>query len=699
MNKIDISIKKLNGLVLEHASNSAVPIKSNLLTCSLNVEMMRLGFIMSKDLMETFATLESKVQQSTAKKVISCLKKLKGDDVTYVPMYPNFPEQVMNMSHFELYMNAFLHYWSDGKWSPETAKLPRKFELEDTKFKHIKMLNEDQFSNLFTTLLSSNDSLSREDKSVIDWYLFNHDDLRYPEEIPYKETLCIIAVDLLNKNESISDMVKTSTDLLRVITHLNEGDISLTENTKFKSLPRSKRKYFTMLLENIITEEDIQRHRNKWVRLFHNLHVGEYSNKVRLIADKIRSNKKLETTAGKVQALMNNSKFVEASKLLMTRPGEFARRLDHLLRESNGNSMTIIDNFHKVHSNISTRVLMQLVGHFKSRNNIVNRVIFPKGNTQKAVMIDTNKIRIPEKEIRYLLDGIESTLLDRFSKLKPLGNVFIDERLKKCPLPAQQRSSSTGLNVVARGTRLPIDNDKNTLRFFIHWIGIDIDLSATLHNDDFSMIEHISYTNLKSTEYQSVHSGDIIRAPGPKGASEFIDITMDKAFEYGVRYIVMNVLVFNGPNFSEHEKCYAGWMTRSKPKSNEMFDPKTVESKIDLQANSKNAIPVIFDLKTREAIWCDLITPSHIQWQEESSFDRKNRLHGNNVQNNKASIEDVLKSIISLDNKSTLHDLLTLHALARGNIVDVPNDADVLFGIEGDVTPRDVNIINSEFLV
>lgn len=177
------------------------------------------------------------------------------------------------------------------------------------------------------------------------------------------------------------------------------------------------------------------------------------------------------------------------------------------------------------------------------------------------------------------------------------------------------------------------------------------------------------------------------------GASEFIDITMDKAHnhDHGIHYVVMNVLVFAGPTFKEHKKCYAGWMTRSAPGSNEIYDPKTVVSKIDLQSESRNAIPVVFDLKEREAIWCDLGTKKNIDWSE--------RLVGNNVEANRASIIDVLRSIISLDNKPTLYDLLSLHGTARGALVEKKKGADIKFGLEGDVTPKDINVINSEYLV
>jgi len=684
--KTEICLKKLNSLVIE---NKKYADPNRHLACSLNAEFMRLGFVMSDKLMNSIGSLSEDEIKFLATDAINVLKEMKGADVNYTPMYPNFPKQVMEMEEVELYMNAILHYWTCGEWKPEYYKLPRDFELESHKLKRIDRVTEDEYKDVFTKLVSSNDSLSVYDKEIVEWFLnyYYLKDLTFPDTIPYKETMCIVAVNVLKLGKDITSLVKTSTDLLRIITYMSNGDISLSSNTKFKSLPRAQRKYFVKLLEKVISEEDIQRHRNKWGKLFHNLHVGEYSQKVYDIAKKVRENKKLYSINSVIHQLINDCQYIEVAKLLKKRPGDFARRLDHLLRNSEY-SEAITKHFLEVAPKVSTRVLMQLIGHFNNRNTYENRVVFPKGNTQKAILIDSIKEEIDIDVLHDLIIGIEKVLVERFAELKSFGTTWIDERLKGCPLPTQQRSASDGADVVARGTRLPIDGDMDTLRLFIYWIGQDIDLSATFHDENFKMLDTVAYTNLKSDKFNAYHSGDITSAPN--GAAEFIDIDMKKSFENGARYIAMNVLVYSGPTFEEHKKVYAGWMTRSKPNSNEIFDPKTVISKVDLVQKSSNVISVIFDLKTREAIWVDLTT-------------KRNQMYsgyrvGNNVEANRASIQDVLKSITSLDNKPTLYDLFRLHQLARGVVVPEKEMANTVFDLEDGIGPRDINTINSEYL-
>ncbi len=690
ISKIYITIRKLSGIIIE---SKQCKTQNTILASSLNKEMIRLGFTMSESLFNRILHLSKSNIRKLHEKVMPVLRYIKGADVDYVPLFPNFPDDILTSLQANAHAGTMLGYWQTN-----IAPEPRSFGLEIPKFYQLELITPEDFKGLFATLLSSNDSLSQEDNDIVKWYINNIEHLEI-DAIPYKETMCIVAGMLIEKGESIIQIVHTATDVLRIATYLSGGDISLASNTKFKSLPRKLRRELVEVLNSVIAEEDIKRHKNKWKRLFHNLHVGKYAApKLFQIVRKVRNNYPLYSVMGEAQRLIDNNKLTEVSELLTKRPGEFARRLDHLLRIANCiEEEDIIDNFIQCIDKISTRVLMQLHGHFNNRNENSKRVVFPKGNIQKAIMINPIEFDLHEIIINQILSGIDDELTKRFSLLEPLGNTYIDSRLIKCPLPSQQRSSSIGFDIVARGTHLPFGN-KNTLRFFIYWIGRDIDLSATFHDVNFIEQSHVSYTKLQNG--YAVHSGDVTNAPD--GASEFIDIDIHDALSRDIRYVVMNVLVYSGENFSDHKKCYAGWMTRSLPQSNEIYEPRTVENKIDITTNTKNIIPMVFDLESREMIWCDII-PS-----------RRRKKIPNNVENNQASIEQVLQSIISLNGRPTLYNLMLIHAQARGVVINDDNEIikdmnpkdmvesdviDTVFSLNYGITPRDINLINSEYLV
>lgn len=681
----------MDALVLNLDANSQLSKEhkrvNQTLVLTLNAEMMRLGYVMSEALFAAAQLQKHDELVRLCNEVISVLKNIKGDDVVYRPMYPNFPVQVIEADLVELYLNAMMHYWSFGEWKPAYEKLPRQFNLEFVKYRQLELASEKEFNNVFTTLLKSNDSLSEEDKSIVEWFIeFREDsDLNYPEIVPFNETKCVVAAMLLKQKKEFSQLINTTSDVLRVVTYLSSGDISLAANTKFISLPRSTRRVLVKALEKVISEEDVGRHRRKWVKLFHNLHVGDYSKKVYDIASKARNNKSLESFYGHIERYLENKDIDSLVKLLVTRPGEFGRRIDKVLRIASADKQQfIVEKFSSVVDQIPTRNLSQLLGHLNYRNMANDkRVIFPKGAVQKAVVIDSIDEHLSEPVKQSLIIVVQKSLIERFAQLDSLGKVWIDPELMDCPLPSQQRSASEGLFNVARGTRLPI-GDKDTLRFFIYWKGQDIDLSASFHDADFNLIEQVSYTNLKSEGFKAYHSGDITSAR--KGACEFIDVTMGAAVKRGARYLAMNVLVFSGPTFAEHESCYAGWMTRSAPKSNEIFNPATVEQKIDVKANCKNIIPIMFDLVTKKAIWVDMPTSRRTRWG------------GNNVESNAASIEEKLEVIVHSKNKLSLYELFELHALGRGELINSAEEADTIFSIEQGITPFHINEINAEYL-
>lgn len=684
--KQKIAFKYRSAFVIEDNNNAAV----RGIATTVAAEMLSLGFVPSEQLLNALSrtTLDGD-SVSEIETMINVLKAAKGADVEYVPMYPNFPDQVMDASEVELYFNAILHYLTDGEILPTYDVLPRDIFNENVKYVTVDVINNAEFKNIFASIVSSRDSISASDKDAVEWMINNVSGLPSPKEIPFKENLCFVASLFVQQGKDITPLVSTATDVLRIATAMSGGDISLAENTKFRSLRRKERKMLTLALESVINEEDINRHRNKWIRLFHILHVGDFSQKVYDIASLVRNNEKIETFNGKVEKAIKGGDINTATRLLQTRPGVFARKLDHILRVCGIAKGDVIASFLDVVGKVPTRNLLQLLGHIKGRSeDVSHRVAFPKGSFAHAVTLKNTIDGLGRGNVKGIALGITRELSSRFEKLSPLGKVYIDPNLKSCPVPTQMRSASEGLFQVSRGTRLPFGDDKNTLRFFIYWVGRDIDLSATLHNEKFETIEQISYTNLRSRGYQACHSGDITNAP--RGASEFIDITIDGAVERGARYVAMNVYVFVGPSFGEHKKCYAGWMTREKPNSGEIYDPKTVQQKIDLTSASRACVPVIFDLVERKAIWADINTRSI------------NYSYGNinSVETNSASVTEKVQAIVNLNNKVSLYELFALHAMARGTIVDTIEEADIVYSAsEGDVTPYNVTLINSEYVV
>ena len=105
---------------------------------------------------------------------------------------------------------------------------------------------------------------------------------------------------------------------------------------------------------------------------------------------------------------MRSGDVAGALRTLMTRPGELARRLDHLLRRDPAQTANTLDTFRAIASGVSTPVLLQVLGHFDHRSIAQPvRPVFPKGNAAKVIASQDSALQL--RYLQTLSDiGVES---------------------------------------------------------------------------------------------------------------------------------------------------------------------------------------------------------------------------------------------------------------------------------------------------
>jgi hypothetical protein len=664
-----------------------------------NVES--LGFTFSQALMKALSTLSVEELDCFSKQLVHQLKLLVGANVVYKPMYPGFPEQVMQAEEAELYVNAILHYITGIRLDQTTADRP--LFLERVELKVIDLGSKKDFYRMVRNMFQAKSSVSQADKDDMEWIIAMEDDLSavLPDEIPLKENVGFVVAMLLRYEKAdakqIRPYVKTATDVLRLAAALSDGDVSLAANTRFRKFKRAERRLLLALLEQcggIV--EDMLRYKERWIRLGEILHPAEYKNryaKCREAFDILRNNLPFETFGSRVELALRWKNTALAAEVLAERPGEYARRLDHLVR-THKEPKQVVEQFRGLVSGVSTPVVLQVMTHFSRRNEKREwRTFFPKGNVAKAVAIPNTLPAVKSGICMAIVNACRESLLDRFAAMPSLGKVYIDKRLKDHIVPFSQRSASKALRTIVRGSRLAMpQSDNDTIRFFLWWKEgevngnptgrVDIDLSAIMYDDQWRYMEHISYTNLRSAKYKAAHSGDIVSAP--EGACEFIDMDIPSAVRYGARYIVLSLNSFTSQPYCDLPECYAGWMMRKSPGSGEVFEPAAVVDKVDLAADTQIAIPVILDLSDRNVIWCDLALTRH-------------PAYNNNVEGNQTGLSLMGQAMESMV-KPNLYDLFMLHALARGELVESAGEADTVFSLEAGITPFDISTIMAEYI-
>ena len=700
MNRNSILLRRKNKVIVPRG-DSTLP---DTYAATIDKNLEGLGYTLSPEVVEALKTLGPEEAAGFYGEVLEALKELRGV-ADYRPMYPNFPRQVMEAGRAELYLNALMHYltaWlsdlsgeEEGRrvWLPTYTKEERGLLDEEVGLTVIGLGTEEELREVFTRVVSSNASISETDKAELKWFVENYG-LTPPDAIPNKEVLAFVG-GLMPDNPGLRKHVRTVTDVLRVAVSMSDGDVSLAESVKFRRFSRKERRALLSLLENCCNlAEDMLRWKGRWIRLGERLHPGEFRKPYPRAAaafDLMRNDAPILTFNSQVERAVRGRDLRGAIDLLRNRPGEFARRLDHLLRMSPGRE--VVSAFGEVAHEVSTPVLLQTATHFRHRNEARDlRVFFPKGSPAKVTAVDYDLPAIPREACGAVVKICEGILADRFSRLPPLGRVFVDERLKDYLIPFSQRSANRSLRTLVRGSKVPLPDGGHTVRFFLWWKEgevegkqtgrVDIDLSAVLYDGRWRYIEHISYTNLRSARYRACHSGDVTSAPG--GACEFIDVDIPSVLAYGGRYVVMSVNSFTRQKFINLPECRAGWMMRKEPNSGEVFEPATVQDRVDVASDTTICIPVVLDLTERKAVWADLGL-------------KRNPSYVNSVEGNSSQMTLLGKALTEVV-KPDLYSLFRLHAEARGRLVEAEAEADTIFSPERGITPFELERIASEFL-
>lgn len=656
-------------------------------------ETEQLGFVLSEALAERLLTLSPEQLARVLRDLRRHLAPMTGAHREHRPLFPDFPAGSLALDEAQLYQRAVLHYLTLQRLRLQDPSLPAPL-LHHRQPLEIDLGTQEEFERLCTRLAASRTSLSADDKADLQWFVRQYRDKvldLLPEEIPFKENLALIAAWLLRfvpgerAERFVDQRIGTATDVLRLAVALCDGDVSLAEPCRFKGFKRRERRRLLALLEACgDPTEDMRRWPERWKRLGEGLHPGDYRSqcpRTWQAFQVLREGLPFSGFNGQVERDLETGRVEAASQRLATRPGEMARRLDHLLRTS-PQPDAVLKQFAEVAQQVATPVLLQALAQFEHRGQAPLRTFFPKGDAARAWTLPDRRAPIAPEHLADAIALIRATLVARFASRPPLGRCYLAPELADRVVPLAQRSASRSLRTLVRGSRMPLPESRY-IRLFLWWTNghsrTDIDLSTAFFDGDFVYRDLVAYYNLRG--YGGHHSGDIVDAP--QGAAEFIDLDLQLLRDKGLRFVVPCVNSYTNQPYCDLPECFAGWMARSDVDSGEAFEARTVEDRLDLSANQQTCLPFIIDLEQRCILWTDIGLGGYPRW--------------NNVANNLSGISLMLRAMTSLA-APDLHTLFALHAEARGSRVDRPEQADTLFGLREGITPFDTDRIRAEFL-
>lgn len=616
----------------------------------------------------------------------------------YRPFYPDFPVQVRSASEAALLVNAALHYLGDVvgvRILPDYRPSPRKpLPGDDSALTELGLATAQDLERIVADLAAQATPFSAQDRADLT-ALRDFGPGRAPR-VAVKENLAVLTVTFPDLDFSAS--YRTVTDVLRLAVAMAGGDVSLAEPCRFPSFSRAQRRRLLGLLDAVgqvqdsrDSAEEMARRCERWKRLARHLRPGDYARRFPRAAALLHQVASGDAEAGftsRLEEALARRDVEGALRLLTTRPGVFARRLNHLLRlcVDEAARERVVAEFARVAPEVSLPVLVRLWEYFSSPgpDALPWRVVAIKAamGTKTTLIPSTRR---PGPADAAVVHAVEEALRQR----RRLGRIAVDQGMYEgYTAPVGLRSASPGMRTAGRGTRLPLPEGE-TIRFFLHWrdlpeappeapgpagpaatadrdTRVDLDLSAFFVSEDFTRTEQIAYYNLRSTA--AVHSGDLTSAPD--GAAEFIDVTLAEALRQGWCYVVMTVHSFSHQQLSEVPECWAGAMARgADPQSGEVFEASTVMQRLDLISPTFNATPFVIDLAERHLIWWDL--PVGVGEHQVANLDRSS----NRVL---AHLLDLLKG-----RRMPLAHLLELLA---DDVVEDPDEAQLVFG-EGGILP------------
>jgi hypothetical protein len=687
-----------------HFAGGIEPLTPSVQVLGLNTEIAAFGYTFDHTLIERLAMLTPAAFATIRNDLHRALAELSGARANHQVLFNGFPYETPD--HLEYLVQRIIGYWETYLRDIETERdctmlscghviFKDRFDINDfghcpicqfqvdelighETVKHpyeritpLKVLGYADGAFISTTanaLLARNGSLSATERKFLEWA--RDEVILYVPEKVYRENIPYV-YSIFGGPGGVKNHLTSVTDVLRIATYCSnpEADLSLAANTRFKLTTRQKKHMFEML-ERFETErqtEDMLRHREQWLRLGEILQPAWPKNRAKWpktakAFDLLRNHEKsietfYRTTEKYLRAGTINERLLSA---LRSRPGEFMRRIDWMLRENPSHRGLVLNALGDVLPKVDPKLIFAVQKAFEYRRMGRDfRFFSPKGETNKMKFVEDRRERLMDSVLDDIYVIFSTHLAERFASLPAMGRVYLDPDLSKIVLPFNQRGDSATTTPISKGSHYPIMGD--VVRLFTHWTGhVDVDLSVAFYNGRWDNKGHVAFTNTRMTG--CVHSGDVQNAPD--GASEFIDMDLNALEKIGVRYAVPSVISYRGDGFNTFP-CFAGMMERDKLKSGKRYEPQSVKWKFDLNTPNTMHTPFIFDLMTREVVYCDLA----------SGGGRYRAV----VRNGSGFAQQAQAVLDMAYAKPTVIDVLGPHVRARGELVGDPESADLTF--------------------
>ena len=690
-----IALRHLNGIYI--AKNTDNNINETLSMAELATLIKKFegyGYIFSKELAIAISKEERNVIIDKLKAVIKVIEDFKSDK-NYTVFYKNFPDEVINMSEVDLYINQILHYWIG--YLPSSNENIIKEDVEPSKLvkaRELNLIDDEMIEKLFIDLLSSNVTLSEQYLDDV-CVLTNNKSIKelekYMEYIQMKETLTTVSSYILKKEGVLIGNFKTATDILRLIAKISADELN-NKHIHFAYFSRTELSQLMTKLENLQNPmPDIKRYSKPWHTFFKlyakKINFNKYP-KLRKVVDMLFGDISYITERGKINEqikklpTMSEEDLDNFVKEYTVFYGDYIRGILSLLNKAKENQYEkLLLGLENCVTKVNTRILFQLydrVINLQEKDKTVPRLVNSKGKWRKL----RESISLSDELLNRVLQIVEDGIKTQLKEKENLGKVYIDKSYKDIMLTTSEKDSNVSLRPMTRGSRIAFNPNAEVLRFFVAWKNldektlkeltpmysrVDVDLSALSFDKDFKFKRVVAYYNQKEMGF--AFSGDITDAP--EGALEYIDILdLEKLKKKGDRYILMQIRSYNGYTFEEINSVYAGVMelTSNEAKEKKNMYSTAITQGFQIMSPQITTNTILVDLVKFEYVWLDMNMANYKVDTFQNSLTYEEIPY----------LNDLLKYFMKKQ-YVTMYDLLKLNADVRGMLVENKKEADIIF--------------------
>lgn len=406
------------------------------------------------------------------------------------------------------------------------------------------------------------------------------------------------------------------------VSNLNDN---YARTVRMSNAPKSVKKSVMKALDTCLSSyhetgdfsgDKLVAHRVLWRTVANMIHgydfVKEHS-AGHLALDIIYDNVNYQTLNSVVEMNLNSGNVDNVVEMLMEHaPGNLLRRVVALARRTHTNkeSKVLVDAIRTVGKNSTLSTLIGAYNGVRNANYDHPRII----RTKNAVkQINTSREPIGEDIQNALCSAIEDSMLAILSTMDaPVSPVGATDAT---PVALSQRHDSDSSYSILRGETLDIDNTATTLRLFTHWFNsdhegsVDIDLSGIGMDADFNTVDVCTWNSYGDARQWSTYSGDIVNAPRPTGATEYVDIYIDGARKEGIKYVALGVTSYSGQKIADVD-VVAGVMPLVDAQAGDVFEPRNCLINAQLSTQSTKCAVLMVDVDDLTMTWIDSTTGS-----------------------------------------------------------------------------------------